>query len=238
MKRSNYHEAEVGRFKTTTTVLKTDVAHVSLLLSRIVTVCISHSDVHLPEWSLCHVDIFLWVILSSQSGLFKLWKDNVNWFVTHCAAAFIISSQGWMNETYSYDPETFHPSITHSVHVTLEGSRLQLRHPRANIPRWATFKETPCEAAFLRSRAYQLANSKVSVYARNVGSQQNSHTPQIEVRERQRERRGELWPDLITLISPHPTCHPTRRWKTRVITTEVMMLWINLTPQASSGVTE
>ncbi|XP_060946638.1 testis-expressed protein 2-like [Limanda limanda] len=71
--------------------------------------------------------------------------------------------EGWMNETYSYDPETFHPSVTHSVHVTLEGSRLQLRHPRANIPRWATFKETPCEAVFLRSRSYQLANSKVSL---------------------------------------------------------------------------
>nr|XP_019957296.1 PREDICTED: testis-expressed sequence 2 protein-like isoform X1 [Paralichthys olivaceus] len=71
--------------------------------------------------------------------------------------------EGWMNETYSYDPETFHPSITHSVHVTLEGSRLQLMHPRANIPRWATFEETLCEAAFLRTRTYQLANSKVSL---------------------------------------------------------------------------
>ncbi|XP_053299485.1 testis-expressed protein 2 [Pleuronectes platessa] len=73
------------------------------------------------------------------------------------------SLEGWMNETYSYDPETFHPSITHSVHVTLEGSRLQLRHPRANIPRWATFKETPCEAAFVCWRTFQLANSKVSL---------------------------------------------------------------------------
>ncbi|KAG7504609.1 hypothetical protein JOB18_012637 [Solea senegalensis] len=71
--------------------------------------------------------------------------------------------EGWMNETYSYDPETFHPSVTHSVHVTLEGSRLCLAYPRANIPRWATFDETPRKALFLRSRAYQLANSKVSL---------------------------------------------------------------------------
>ncbi|XP_036944869.1 testis-expressed protein 2-like [Acanthopagrus latus] len=71
--------------------------------------------------------------------------------------------EGWMNETHSYDPETFHPSITHSVYVTLEGSRLRLAYPRANIPRWAGFEEAPHEASFLRSRAYQLANCKVSL---------------------------------------------------------------------------
>ncbi|XP_050929665.1 LOW QUALITY PROTEIN: testis-expressed protein 2-like [Lates calcarifer] len=71
--------------------------------------------------------------------------------------------EGWMNETHSYDPETFHPSLTHSVYVTLEGSRLHLAHPRANIPRWAAFDETPREVVFLRSRAYQLANCKVSL---------------------------------------------------------------------------
>ncbi|XP_044036908.1 testis-expressed protein 2-like [Siniperca chuatsi] len=69
--------------------------------------------------------------------------------------------EGWMNETHSYDPETFHPSITHSVYVTLEGSRLRLAYPRANIPRWADFDETPHEAMFLHSRTYQLANCKV-----------------------------------------------------------------------------
>lgn len=69
--------------------------------------------------------------------------------------------EGWMNETHSYDPETFHPSITHSVYVTLEGSRLRLAYPRANIPRWAGFDEALHEAVFLRSRAYQLANCKV-----------------------------------------------------------------------------
>ncbi|XP_068999821.1 testis-expressed protein 2-like [Embiotoca jacksoni] len=71
--------------------------------------------------------------------------------------------QGWMNETHSYNPETFHPSITHSVYVTLEGSRLRLAYPRANIPRWAAFKETPHDAVFLHSQTYQLANCKVSL---------------------------------------------------------------------------
>ncbi|XP_008286139.1 testis-expressed sequence 2 protein-like [Stegastes partitus] len=71
--------------------------------------------------------------------------------------------EGWMNETHSYDPETFHPSITHSVFVTLEGSQLRLAYPRANIPRWAAFDETPHEAVFLHSRIYQLTNCKVSL---------------------------------------------------------------------------
>ncbi|KAF0032650.1 hypothetical protein F2P81_014940 [Scophthalmus maximus] len=71
--------------------------------------------------------------------------------------------EGWMNETHSYDPETFHPSITNPVQVTLEGSQLRLAHQRANVPRRATFDETPCEAAFSRSRTCQLANSKVSL---------------------------------------------------------------------------
>lgn len=68
-----------------------------------------------------------------------------------------------MNEAPTYDPETFHPSLTHSVYVTLEGSWLRLAYPCANIPRWAAFDETPHEAVFLRSCTYQLANSKVSV---------------------------------------------------------------------------
>uniref|UniRef100_A0A672YNV9 SMP-LTD domain-containing protein n=1 Tax=Sphaeramia orbicularis TaxID=375764 RepID=A0A672YNV9_9TELE len=59
--------------------------------------------------------------------------------------------KGWMNETHCYDPETFHPSTTHSVYVTLDGSQLHLAYPRANISRWAAFSEPPHEAVFLHS---------------------------------------------------------------------------------------
>ncbi|KAF3846419.1 hypothetical protein F7725_003497 [Dissostichus mawsoni] len=79
-----------------------------------------------------------------------------------------VGLHGWMNETHSYDPETFNPSITHSVYVTLEGSRLRLAYPRANIPRWAAFDKTPQEAVFLRSRTYQLANCKGEVGEESV----------------------------------------------------------------------
>ncbi|XP_030645546.1 testis-expressed protein 2-like [Chanos chanos] len=71
--------------------------------------------------------------------------------------------QGWMNEMDSYDPETYHPYLTHSVYATLEGSRLVLAYPRANIPRNATFNEQQHEAAFVHTRCFQLANSKVSL---------------------------------------------------------------------------
>ncbi|KAM9843024.1 testis-expressed protein 2-like [Aulostomus maculatus] len=64
--------------------------------------------------------------------------------------------EGWMALTSSYDPETFHPCITQSVYVTLEGSRLCLAHQRAS-------DETPHEAMFLRSCTYQIANCKVSL---------------------------------------------------------------------------
>lgn len=68
-----------------------------------------------------------------------------------------------MNEAHSYDPDTFHPSMMHSVYVTLDGGRLHLAKPRANIPRWAAFDEPLHEAVFLQTRTYQLTNSKVSI---------------------------------------------------------------------------
>lgn len=73
-----------------------------------------------------------------------------------------------MNETHSYDPESFHPSLMHSVHVALDGSKLCLGHPQTSIPRWASFDEAPHEASLSRSRTYQLANSKVSVPFCNI----------------------------------------------------------------------
>ncbi|KAJ3600546.1 hypothetical protein NHX12_031527 [Muraenolepis orangiensis] len=71
--------------------------------------------------------------------------------------------EGWMNEIQGYDPETFQPSLTHSVYATLEGGQLRLAYPRASIPRRAAFDETPPEAVFVRSRTYQLAGCKVSL---------------------------------------------------------------------------
>ncbi|KAJ4941098.1 hypothetical protein JOQ06_027385 [Pogonophryne albipinna] len=57
--------------------------------------------------------------------------------------------KGWMNEIHDYDPETFHPALTHSVFSSLEGSSLRLDSPRNNISRRAAYDERVQEAAFV-----------------------------------------------------------------------------------------
>ncbi|KAK1162880.1 testis-expressed protein 2-like [Acipenser oxyrinchus oxyrinchus] len=69
--------------------------------------------------------------------------------------------KGWMNEMYGYDPETYLPSLTHSVFITLEASTLRLSYPKNNIPRWATFDEPRHDAVFTCHRTVELAESKV-----------------------------------------------------------------------------
>uniref|UniRef100_A0A8C4EPX1 Testis expressed 2, like n=1 Tax=Dicentrarchus labrax TaxID=13489 RepID=A0A8C4EPX1_DICLA len=74
---------------------------------------------------------------------------------------YFLPLQGWMNEIHDYDPETYHPALTHSVFATLEGSCLRLESPRTNISRRATYDERVHEATFVKSRSFQLAKSKV-----------------------------------------------------------------------------
>uniref|UniRef100_H3AWK7 Testis expressed 2, like n=1 Tax=Latimeria chalumnae TaxID=7897 RepID=H3AWK7_LATCH len=69
--------------------------------------------------------------------------------------------KGWMNETYFYDPETHHPSQTHSVYVTMEGSTIKLSYPKNNISRRATFDEGKHDATFVSHQSYELSESKV-----------------------------------------------------------------------------
>ncbi|XP_021328188.1 testis-expressed protein 2 isoform X1 [Danio rerio] len=69
--------------------------------------------------------------------------------------------KGWMNEMYTYDPETYQPSLMHSVHATLDGPCLRLDYPRNNIPRWATLDEPCYEKHFIHSRIFRLTGSKV-----------------------------------------------------------------------------
>ncbi|KAK6301711.1 hypothetical protein J4Q44_G00277640 [Coregonus suidteri] len=69
--------------------------------------------------------------------------------------------KGWLNEMFEYDPETYHPSLTHSVFATLEGHCLRLDYPRNNISRRTTYDERPPEAVVVSSRCFQLQHSKV-----------------------------------------------------------------------------
>ncbi|NWS78181.1 TEX2 protein, partial [Crotophaga sulcirostris] len=69
--------------------------------------------------------------------------------------------QGWMNQLHAYDPELFHPSLTHSVYATLDGATLKLSYPKSNIPRRATFEEEIFDVAFVSHRCYDLTDAKV-----------------------------------------------------------------------------
>ncbi|NWI62695.1 TEX2 protein, partial [Todus mexicanus] len=69
--------------------------------------------------------------------------------------------QGWMNQLHVYDPELFHPSLTHSVLATLDGATLKLSYPKSNIPRRATFEEDILDATFVSHRRYDLTDAKV-----------------------------------------------------------------------------
>ncbi|NXO07757.1 TEX2 protein, partial [Oriolus oriolus] len=69
--------------------------------------------------------------------------------------------QGWMNQLHVYDPELFHPSLTHSVLAVLDGSTLKLSYPKSNIPRRATFEEEILDAVFVSHRCYNLTDAKV-----------------------------------------------------------------------------
>lgn len=71
-------------------------------------------------------------------------------------------TQGWMNQLHLYDPELFHPSLTHSVLATLDGATLKLSYPKSNIPRRATFEEEILDATFVSHRCYNLTDAKVS----------------------------------------------------------------------------
>ena len=116
--------------------------------------------------------------------------------------------QGWMNETHNYDPETFLPSVTHSVCVTLDGSRLRLAYPRANVPRWAAFDETLHEAVFLQYRIYQLANSKVSKFTKKNGKKKTLSSVLGVCLSKRSKDKAKVTPHLIY---QHPVSHLTRR---------------------------
>ncbi|NXK55721.1 TEX2 protein, partial [Chauna torquata] len=69
--------------------------------------------------------------------------------------------QGWLNQLHVYDPELYHPSLTHSVLATLDGTTLKLSYPKNNIPRQATFAEEILDATFVSHRCYDMTDAKV-----------------------------------------------------------------------------
>ncbi|XP_062936857.1 testis-expressed protein 2 isoform X2 [Cynocephalus volans] len=76
--------------------------------------------------------------------------------------------KGWMNEIYSYDPETYHATLTHSVFVRLEGRILRLSKPNKNISRRASYNETKPEVTYISQKIYDLTDSKIYLVPKSL----------------------------------------------------------------------
>lgn len=113
----------------------------------------------LQEISPQHSMLVLNILHCFSFSFVNNWNEtNLKWQTDE---TFCIFFQGWMNEIQDYDPETYHPALTHSVFATLEGSCLRLDYPRNNISRRATYDEKVHDACFFKSHCFQLAKSKV-----------------------------------------------------------------------------
>ncbi|XP_077086732.1 testis-expressed protein 2 isoform X3 [Siphateles boraxobius] len=89
------------------------------------------------------------------------WNRRENWNRVPLDIIEPAIHKGWMNEIYSYDPETYHATLTHSVYVRLEGSVLRLSKPNRNVPRRATFSELKPDVSYVSQKIYDLTNSKI-----------------------------------------------------------------------------
>lgn len=76
--------------------------------------------------------------------------------------------KGWMNEISSYDPETYHATLTHSVFVRLEGSIIRLSKPNHNIARRSAHNEPKPEVTYVSQKIYDLTNSKVHLVPQSL----------------------------------------------------------------------
>ncbi|KAB1251168.1 Testis-expressed protein 2 [Camelus dromedarius] len=92
-------------------------------------------------------------------------------FFVMCVYAYLIlplPHYGWMNEIYSYDPETYHATLTHSVFVRLEGGTLRLSKPNKNISRRASYNETKTEVTYISQKIYDLSDSKIYLVPKSL----------------------------------------------------------------------
>uniref|UniRef100_A0A1I8Q7Q7 SMP-LTD domain-containing protein n=1 Tax=Stomoxys calcitrans TaxID=35570 RepID=A0A1I8Q7Q7_STOCA len=73
---------------------------------------------------------------------------------------------GWMNEVDSYDPNTFHISMTRPVYIKLDGSILHISNTNARIPKRAMWNEPPIDRktiVFTTHRSYNLLGCRIEL---------------------------------------------------------------------------
>ncbi|XP_022188484.2 uncharacterized protein LOC111047121 isoform X2 [Nilaparvata lugens] len=72
--------------------------------------------------------------------------------------------EGWINEfPQEYSPDTYHISLTETVHIRLEGSTLRISSPSTKIPKRAYWNEPEHKKLFNRQRLYDIAGCKVQL---------------------------------------------------------------------------
>ncbi|XP_034046916.1 testis-expressed protein 2 [Thalassophryne amazonica] len=107
--------------------------------------------------------LVLWLSSStgSSSGLSRGKRNVQHWNLSQLDIKEPDIYKGWMNEIHSYDPETYHATLTHSVFIRLEGSVLRLSKPNRNISRRATHNEPKPDVTYISQKIYDLTNSKI-----------------------------------------------------------------------------
>lgn len=73
---------------------------------------------------------------------------------------------GWMNEINNYDPTNYHISMTRSVFVKLDGSKLSICSTNARIPKRSTWNEQPIDRksiTFTKRSCYDLIGAHIEM---------------------------------------------------------------------------
>ncbi|XP_061471502.1 testis-expressed protein 2 isoform X2 [Rhineura floridana] len=110
--------------------------------------------------------IWLFTPSSRCYRLHRNWNKQLNTLPLDIQEPEIL--KGWMNEIHSYDPETYHATLTHSVFVRLEGSTLRLSKPNKNISRRAVYNEAKPEVTYISQKIYDLTESKIHLVPKSL----------------------------------------------------------------------
>lgn len=73
---------------------------------------------------------------------------------------------GWMNEINNYDPTNYHISMTRSVFVKLDGSKLSISSTNARIPKRSMWNEQPIDRksiTFTKRKCYDLIGAHIEM---------------------------------------------------------------------------
>uniref|UniRef100_A0A6A7FXD1 Testis-expressed sequence 2 protein-like n=2 Tax=Hirondellea gigas TaxID=1518452 RepID=A0A6A7FXD1_9CRUS len=77
--------------------------------------------------------------------------------------------KGWLNKLDNeYYPDSYHVSLTHSVYVRLQGSTLQIDHPRRKISKHCRYGEELLSGGFVHHREYDLSGASIMLMPRNL----------------------------------------------------------------------